>query len=30
VLGLVEGILVLLADEREYEQKSADGTLLGR
>ena len=30
VLGLVEGILILIADEREYEQKYADGTLLGR
>ncbi|MFC7132980.1 MULTISPECIES: TM2 domain-containing protein [Salinibaculum] len=30
ILGLIEGILMLLADEAEYEQKWADGTILGR
>lgn len=30
LLGLVEGILILVADEREYEEKFADGSLLGR
>ncbi|WP_336328421.1 TM2 domain-containing protein [Halovenus sp. HT40] len=30
ILGLIEGILMLVADEREYEQKYADGSLLGR
>lgn len=30
VLGLIEGILMLIADEREYEEKYADGSLLGR
>lgn len=30
ILGLVEGILVLIADEEEYEQKFADGSILGR
>jgi len=30
VLGLVEGILMLIADDREYEEKYADGSLLGR
>jgi RNA polymerase subunit RPABC4/transcription elongation factor Spt4 len=30
VLGLVEGILMLLADEQEYEEKWADGEILGK
>lgn len=30
VLGLVEGILILIADEDEYERKYADGSILGR
>ncbi|WP_254769482.1 TM2 domain-containing protein [Salinilacihabitans rarus] len=30
LLGIVEGILMLVADEREYEEKYADGSLLGR
>jgi TM2 domain-containing membrane protein YozV/RNA polymerase subunit RPABC4/transcription elongation factor Spt4 len=30
ILGLIEGILVLVADEREYEEKYADGSILGR
>lgn len=30
VLGLIEGILMLLADEDEYEEKWADGSILGR
>ncbi|ELZ16990.1 TM2 domain-containing protein [Natrinema limicola] len=30
VLGLVEGILMLIADDTEYEEKYADGSLLGR
>lgn len=30
LLGIVEGILILVADEREYEEKFADGQLLGR
>jgi len=30
VLGLVEGILILIADDTEYEEKYADGSLLGR
>jgi len=30
ILGLVEGILILIADEAEYERKYADGTILGR
>lgn len=30
LLGLVEGILILIADEDEYERKFADGSLLGR
>lgn len=30
ILGLIEGILMLLADEREYEEKWADGSILGR
>lgn len=30
LLGLIEGVLMLLADESEYEQKWADGTVLGR
>lgn len=30
VLGLVEGILMLVADDLEYEEKYADGSLLGR
>lgn len=29
VLGLIEGILMLLADESEYEEKWADGSILG-
>jgi len=29
-LGLVEGILMLVADEEEYERKYADGSILGR
>lgn len=29
VLGLVEGILILVADEDEYERKYADGSILG-
>ena len=30
LLGLVEGILMLVADEEEYERKYADGSILGR
>mgnify|MGYP006289276505 CR=1 FL=1 len=30
VLGLIEGILILIADEDEYERKYADGSILGR
>jgi len=30
VLGLVEGILILIADEDEYQRKYADGSILGR
>ncbi|MEF8900404.1 MAG: TM2 domain-containing protein [Halovenus sp.] len=30
VLGLIEGILVLIADDREYAEKYADGSFLGR
>lgn len=30
LLGLVEGILILVADEDEYERKFADGSILGR
>jgi len=30
ILGLVEGILILIADDDEYEEKFADGSLLGR
>ena len=30
LLGLVEGILILVADEDEYEEKFADGSILGR
>lgn len=30
LLGLIEGILMLIADEREYEQKYADGSILGK
>lgn len=30
VLGLVEGILILIAEDEEYERKFADGSLLGR
>lgn len=30
VLGLVEGILILIAEDDEYERKFADGSLLGR
>lgn len=30
LLGLIEGILMLLADEAEYERKWADGGILGR
>jgi TM2 domain-containing membrane protein YozV/RNA polymerase subunit RPABC4/transcription elongation factor Spt4 len=30
VLGLIEGILMLVADEDEYHDKYADGTILGR
>lgn len=28
-LGLVEGILMLVADDREYDEKYADGSILG-
>jgi len=30
VLGLIEGILMLIADEDEYQRKYADGSILGR
>ncbi|MFW5955925.1 MAG: NINE protein [Halorhabdus sp.] len=30
LLGLVEGILILTADEDEYEHKYADGSILGK
>lgn len=30
ILGLIEGILMLVADEQEYEEKFADGSILGR
>lgn len=30
LLGLIEGILMLIADDREYEEKYADGSILGR
>ena len=30
VLGLIEGILILIADEEEYRRKYADGSILGR
>ncbi|WP_459808426.1 NINE protein [Halopiger thermotolerans] len=30
LLGLVEGILMLIADDDEYEKKYADGSLFGR
>lgn len=30
LLGLIEGIMMLVADEREYEEKWADGDVLGR
>ncbi|MBZ6493543.1 TM2 domain-containing protein [Natrinema longum] len=30
LLGLIEGILILVADDAEYEAKYADGSLLGR
>ncbi|USZ72185.1 TM2 domain-containing protein [Natronosalvus halobius] len=30
ILGLIEGILMLIADDAEYEEKWADGSLLGR
>lgn len=30
LLGLIEGILMLVADEREYDEKYADGSILGR
>lgn len=29
LLGLIEGILILVADEDEYEEKYADGSILG-
>lgn len=29
LLGLIEGILILMADEQEYEEKYADGSVLG-
>ncbi len=29
-LGLIEGILMLLADEQEYEEKWSNGSILGR
>lgn len=29
LLGLIEGILILVADEEEYEEKYADGSILG-
>lgn len=30
ILGLIEGILMLVADEAEYNQKYADGSILGK
>lgn len=30
LLGLVEGILMLVANDKEYEEKYADGSLFGR
>lgn len=30
ILGLIEGILILLADEEEYQRTYADGSILGR
>ena len=30
ILGLIEGILMLVADEAEYREKWADGSILGR
>ena len=30
LLGLIEGILILIADEEEYQRKYADGSILGR
>lgn len=30
LLGVVEGILMLIADEEEYQEKWADGSILGR
>lgn len=30
ILGLIEGILMLVADEQEYQEKYADGSILGR
>jgi TM2 domain-containing membrane protein YozV/RNA polymerase subunit RPABC4/transcription elongation factor Spt4 len=30
LLGLIEGILILVADEEKYERKYADGSILGR
>lgn len=30
LLGLIEGILILVADQEEYERKYADGSILGR
>lgn len=30
LLGIVEGILMLVADDEEYEEKYADGSVLGR
>ncbi|MFW6437071.1 MAG: NINE protein [Halococcoides sp.] len=30
LLGLIEGVLMLVADEAEYEEKYADGSILGR
>jgi RNA polymerase subunit RPABC4/transcription elongation factor Spt4 len=30
LLGLIEGILILVADEDEYREKWADGSILGR
>lgn len=30
ILGLIEGILILVADEDEYYEKWADGSILGR
>lgn len=30
ILGIIEGVLMLVADEQEYEEKWATGTVLGR